>query len=92
VRGGGGMTIIEIHPFLSLGGAKAHFRDGSDEIQMPTFAHQFADYLRAFREVKLAVVECREWRPIDIAGEVPPKVLKRGPDTPMIVTFRLAKM
>ncbi|MGL5115912.1 MAG: class I SAM-dependent methyltransferase [Beijerinckiaceae bacterium] len=91
VRGEGQVTIIEIHPFMSLGGAKAHFRDGTQEIQMPTFPHQFADYLRAFRLTGLTLLECREWRPMDTPGELPPKVLKRGADMPMVVTFRLAR-
>jgi malonyl-CoA O-methyltransferase len=89
VRAGGGITIVEIHPFMSLGGAKAHFLDGPDEVHMPTYSHQFSDYLRAFREAKLEVIACREWRPADVPGELPPKVLKRGPEMPMIVMFRL---
>jgi malonyl-CoA O-methyltransferase len=91
VRQGGGITVVEIHPFMSLGGAEAHFRDGSEEIRMPTFAHQFADYLGAFREAGLSLVECREWRPMDVSGDLPPKVLKRGARMPMIVMFGLVR-
>jgi ubiquinone/menaquinone biosynthesis C-methylase UbiE len=91
LRHGGRITIVEIHPFLSLGGAKAHFRDGDDEVHMPTFAHQFPAYLAACREVGAVLADCREWRPMDIAGDLPPKVLKRGHDMPIVVTFDLRK-
>jgi malonyl-CoA O-methyltransferase len=89
LRSAGQVTIIEIHPFLSLVGAKAHFQHGGDEIHMPTFAHQFPAYLAAFEDAGLRFVRCREWHPCDITGEVPPKVLKRGAQTPVVVAFEL---
>lgn len=89
LRPGGRITIIEIHPFLSLGGAKAHFRRGEEEIHMPTFPHRFSDYLNAFRAIGARLESCREWRPCDVADPVPAKALKRGPETPIVVSFAL---
>jgi ubiquinone/menaquinone biosynthesis C-methylase UbiE len=91
LRSGGLLTIVEIHPFLSLGGAKAHFRDDHEEVHMPTYPHQYPVYLSCFRELGAVFVSCREWRPTDIAGELPPKVLKRGQDMPLVLTFGLQK-
>ena len=91
LRPGGRITIVEIHPFLSLAGAKAHFRLGEEEIHMPTFPHRFADYLNAFAAIGARVDSCREWRPCDIAGPVPAKALKRGPETPIVVSFALSR-
>jgi malonyl-CoA O-methyltransferase len=91
LRPGGALHLIEIHPFLSLGGLAAHFADGDEEVQMPTVAHRFADYLNAFAAEALEVRRCTEWRPRDFAPPVPPKVLKRGPDRPLLVEFWLQK-
>ena len=89
LRPGGALRIIEIHPFLSLGGVAAHFADGDEEVQMPTVAHRFADYLNAFAAETLEVRRCTEWNPRDFAPPMPPKVLKRGPDRPLLVEFWL---
>lgn len=90
VKTGGQVVVIEIHPFLSLGGLAAHFAHDGDVVRMPTVAHGFADHLNAFAEAGLIVRACREWRPRDFGDPVPERLLKRGPDTPYVVEFRLA--
>ena len=82
----GTITIIEIHP-TTLGVVSAHFKDGDDEVHMPTFAHQFADYLNAFAAAGLRVASCTEWRARDLGENAPPKVFKRGADFLLAVEF-----
>ncbi len=90
VRPDGDVCILEIHPFLSLSGVAAHFvEEGGQQITMPTYPHQFGAYLGAFAEAGLHVLECREWCPRDVSTAASPKVMKRGPDFPMLVEFRL---
>lgn len=89
VRPSGTVVIIEIHPYLSLLNIAAHFREGETVVQMPTFPHGFSEYITAAVASGLDVAECREWRPCDFSGPVPPKLLKRGPDTPLLVEFWL---
>ncbi|WP_421876289.1 class I SAM-dependent methyltransferase [Pacificispira sp.] len=94
VRRGGRIVVIEIHPFLSGDGVAAHFRDGGEEVHMPTYPHQFADHLNAFANAGLAVEACREWRPRDLlqdgdAGPFPDKLTKRGMDRHLAVEFVL---
>lgn len=85
----GRVLILEIHPFLSLTGVAAHFKDGDDEIHMPTYPHQFAAYCAAFTDAGLAIAHCREWRPCDFAPALTQKTFKRGADTPLLVEFQL---
>jgi malonyl-CoA O-methyltransferase len=89
LRPAGAIIVVEIHPFMSLGGAAAHFVDGDVTIEMPTFPHQFAAYLDAFAATGLRVTACREWRPRDLGEAMPAKALKRGPDFPLLVEFAL---
>ncbi|ATR20172.1 SAM-dependent methyltransferase [Roseomonas mucosa] len=91
LRPRGEVRIVEIHPFLSLGGTGAHFQAGGREIRMPTVAHGFADYLNGFAALELRLLACREWRPRDFGGALPDRVLKRGPDHPLLVEFRLGR-
>ena len=87
LRPKGRLAVIEIHPFLTLSGVSAHFQDGVEEVRMPTIAHEFSSYIGAFAATGLHLTACREWRPRDFAVSAPPKVLKRGPDLPLIVQF-----
>lgn len=89
LRPGGRIAIVEIHPFLSLGNIGAHFMDGGEKVTMPTVAHGFPDYLTAFIDLDLRLTACREWRPRDLAGDIPAKVMKRGADVPLLVEFSL---
>lgn len=90
MRPEGRIVIIEIHPFLSATGGAAHFYDGSTEVRMPSFPHQFADYLNAFAEVGLIVQRCQEWRPADVGNPAPFHRLERGPQSPLTLEFGLA--
>lgn len=89
VRPDGSIIIIEIHPFLALLDVAAHFYDDATLVEMPTFPHSFAEYLTAAANAGLRVSECREWRPRDLRQPVPAKLLKRGPDIPLLVEFTL---
>lgn len=90
LREGGEIVMIEIHPFLSLNTVSAHFRDGDSLVRMPTFAHQFSDYIAACAAAGLTLRGCREWRPCDFHGPVPEKVFKRGAETPLLVQLTAA--
>jgi malonyl-CoA O-methyltransferase len=89
LRPAGTIAVIEIHPFMSLGNIAAHFRDGGTIVEMPTFSHNFSDYINAISRAGLSITKCREWRPRDFQGPIPNKVLKRGPDFPLLVEFSL---
>lgn len=86
---GGRILIAEIHPFLAMGGGKAHFKDGTEEVHMPTVAHRFADYLNAFNDTRLKALHTREIVAREITDDPNAKVMKRGPNTPMMVVFHL---
>ena len=85
LRPGGRLAIIEIHPFLTLSGVSAHFQDGGEEVRMPTVAHEFSSYVTALATAGFRLTGCREWRPRDLGMAATPKVLKRGPDLPLVV-------
>lgn len=87
----GKISVIEIHPFLSLSNVSAHFREGDNIVRMPTFPHRFSDYINASTNAGLTINECREWRPRDFQGELPERMLKRGPDCPLLVALTLMK-
>lgn len=91
VRRGGRIAIVEIHPFLSLNGVAAHFDEGDTEVRMPTYAHQFGDYLRAFASLELTLRACREWRPIDVGNPRELQSAKRAPSVPLAVEFSLER-
>jgi len=91
LRPGGRVALIEIHPVLSFGAVGAHFRDQETVVRMPTFAHGFADYVAALLAAGLTLTACREWRPRDLAGPLPSKVLKRGPDGPLLLELELRR-
>jgi malonyl-CoA O-methyltransferase len=89
LRPDGSAAVIEIHPFLALGGVAAHFEQNGVTIRMPTFAHSFADYLNAIAKAGLRVESCREWRPSDFGGAATAKMLKRGAEHPLLAQFLL---
>lgn len=88
LRPGGRLVIVEIHPFLSLGGVAAHFKDGGEEVRMPVHPHRFCDFINAIAAAGLALRACREWTPADLGDGLPEKVLRRGPDAPLVVEFQ----
>lgn len=85
----GVITIAEIHPFLAWGGGKAHFKQGGEEIHMPTVAHRFSDYVNAFRTTGLNVVSCREVLAGEVSQDPSAKVMKRGAEAPLMIVFHL---
>jgi len=91
LRPGGRLAVMEIHPFMTLGGIGAHFRDAAGEVRMPSVPHRFADYLNDFAALGLRLLHCREWRPRDLGNDLPTKALKRGPDFPLLVEFALLR-
>ncbi|QOY89556.1 class I SAM-dependent methyltransferase [Paludibaculum fermentans] len=88
LKPGGRIAILEIHPFLSLSGVAAHFQDGEEEIRMPAFPHQFADYLQAIVALGLHLEACREWRPCDFHPPLTGKSFKRGPLSPLLLELQ----
>ncbi|MCI0756493.1 class I SAM-dependent methyltransferase [Teichococcus vastitatis] len=87
LRPGGRVLVLEIHPYLSLGGVGAHFRDEEGEVRMPVVAHGIADHLNGFARAGLRVAACREWRPRDFGGDRPARLLKRGEAMPILIAF-----
>lgn len=86
----GRVLILEIHPFLSLSGVAAHFKEENDEIHMPTYPHQFSGYFAACNAAGFAIDRCREWRPCDFQPPLTAKTFKRGAETPLLVEFQLS--
>lgn len=91
LRRGGRVIVVEIHPDLANAGIGAHFRDGDQEVRMPTVPHRFSDHLNAFARAGLTVDSCREWCPRDFGDALPAKLTKRGPDRPLTVEFLLSE-
>ncbi len=88
----GRISIIEIHPFYSLGGVAAHFDQDGVEVRMPTYAHQFEHYLKAFTELGLTISSCREWKPSDVGNPIALQGLRRGPAAPLALEFSLERL
>jgi malonyl-CoA O-methyltransferase len=89
LRKDGTIRIVEIHPFMSLNGAAAHFSDGDTDITMPTFPHQFEAWIKAFDKVGLVIDGLQEWRAKDFGEGASDKLIRRGPDWPWLVDFKL---
>jgi malonyl-CoA O-methyltransferase len=90
LRPGGTITIVEIHPFLSLQGIAAHFCTSDDQtITMPSFVHRFEDWFSAFKGADLFVVGLKEWFGRDFSTGAPEKITRRGPDWPWVVAWTL---
>ena len=87
LRPGGRLLIQEIHPFMAMGGVGAHFTDGEGAVRMPTVAHAVSDHLNAIAGAGLRLTGCREWRGGDFGPGAPRKLLKRGPDFPILIEF-----
>jgi ubiquinone/menaquinone biosynthesis C-methylase UbiE len=89
LRKGGMIRIVEIHPFLSLNGIAAHFRDGDEDITMPTFPHQFQNWVKAFQQTGLVIDALREWHGRDFGESAPIKITRHGPDRPWLLDVTL---
>jgi ubiquinone/menaquinone biosynthesis C-methylase UbiE len=89
LRKNGIIRIVEIHPFMSLNGVGAHFRDGDTTVTMPTFPHQFEGWIKAIASAGFVIETLREWRTSDFSESAPEKLSRRGPQWPWLVDFTL---
>lgn len=89
LRKDGTIRIVEIHPFMSLGGVGAHFVDGDTTVTMPTFPHQFDSWIRAIAGAGLLIESFQEWRSSNFGENAPEKLARRGPHWPWLVDFKL---
>jgi malonyl-CoA O-methyltransferase len=88
---GGQIVIVEIHPYLALGGLAAHFTLGGETVHMPTVQHTVPHYITAARAAGLTVDACREWTPSDFPADAPARVSRRGANVPLAIEFRLGR-
>ncbi len=89
LRKNGSIRIVEIHPFMSLGGVGAHFVDGETTITMPTFPHQFEDWFKAITAAGFVINTLREWRASDFGEDAPERLTRRGSQWPWLADFTL---
>jgi malonyl-CoA O-methyltransferase len=89
LRKDGVVHVVEIHPFMSLGGVGAHFVEGDTTITMPTFPHQFDAWIKAIASAGFVIETLREWRAKDFGEDAPEKIKRRGPHWPWLVDFTL---
>lgn len=69
VRVGGKIILSDIHPLFVEFGGQAAYRGARGELAfIRNHLHSFADYLRSFREARLAVLDCHElaFGPVEI--------------------------
>ena len=70
VRPGGRIILSDVHPVMTMLGFHARYPSGEGEFGfVRNHIHPFSDYLTAFREARLAVVQCREpvWGEAELA-------------------------
>ena len=61
LRSGGRAVISDVHPFAAMLGSHARYPRSQGEFGfVRNHVHLFSDYLNAFREAGLAVIQCRE--------------------------------
>ena len=99
VRPGGRVVISDVHPFIVMLGTHGAYRSSSDEMGFViNHVHLHSDYLRAFRQAGLNVVQCLEplWGEKEIAtfgfaDQMPDLVEAAVKDLPIIVVWELEK-
>ena len=99
VRYGGRVVISDVHPFLVMLGTHGAYRSSSDEMGFViNHVHLHSEYLRAFREAGLNVVQCLEplWRDMEIAtfgfaDQMPDLVEAAVEGLPTVVVWELEK-
>ena len=99
VRPGGRVVISDVHPFIVMLGTHGAYRSSSDEMGFViNHVHIHSDYLRAFREAGLSVVQCLEplWGEKEIAtfgfaDQMPDLVEAAVEGLPIIVVWELEK-
>ncbi len=90
LRPGGQLFIAEIHPYLTLKGAAAHFEADGVKYTMPTFSHDISHFINGLGQVGLSVSKMAELRPTDEAAQKSGKVKKHG-DVPYLLSLLCQK-
>jgi ubiquinone/menaquinone biosynthesis C-methylase UbiE len=76
LKAGGTLFVSEFHPFRQLLGRQARFAGGdAEEIKIPAFLHDTADFVGAGLAEGLRLVQLSEWRDEGAAASVPPRLL-----------------
>lgn len=79
VRPGGRVVISDVHPFMAMLGNHARYPRRQGEFGfVQNHVHQLSEYLAAFREAGLTVLQCRE----PLWGEAELKTLGFGQERP----------
>ena len=99
VRPGGRVVISDVHPFLVMLGTHGAYRSSSDEMGFViNHVHLHSDYLRAFHQAGLNVVQCLEplWGEKEIAtfgfADAMPDLVEAAVEgLPIIVVWELEK-
>jgi ubiquinone/menaquinone biosynthesis C-methylase UbiE len=82
MKAGATLFISEFHPFRQLLGRQARFAAGdTEEIRIPAFIHDTADFVNAGLAEGLHLTQLSEWRDEGADATVPPRLLT--------LTFRL---
>jgi ubiquinone/menaquinone biosynthesis C-methylase UbiE len=82
LRAGGAFFVSEFHPFRQLLGRQARFANGAaEEIKIPAFVHDTADFVGAGLTEGLQLTQLAEWRDAGAEPGAPPRLLT--------LTFRL---
>jgi malonyl-CoA O-methyltransferase len=82
LKAGGTLFVSEFHPFRQLLGRQARFAAGdAEDIKVPAFSHDTADFVRAGLAEGLQLTQLAEWRDEGADASVPPRLLT--------LTFRL---
>jgi malonyl-CoA O-methyltransferase len=90
LRRGGGLFIAEIHPYLALKGAAAHFEAEGVKYTMPTHTHDVSHFINGLCDTGFSVEKMNEWRPSEKAIEKSDKVKKHG-DVPYLLSLLCRK-
>jgi ubiquinone/menaquinone biosynthesis C-methylase UbiE len=84
MKPGGILFVSEFHPFRQLLGKQARFASGdAEEIKVPAFLHDTADFVHAGLAQGLQLTQLSEWRDEGAVANVPPRLLT--------LTFRRAR-
>ena len=82
MKHGGTFFVSEFHPFRQLLGRQARFAAGdAEEIKIPAFVHDTADFVGAGLAEGLQLTQLSEWRDDGADASAPPRLLT--------LTFRL---
>ncbi len=76
MRTGGTFYVSEFHPFRQLLGRQARFAgEANEEIKVPAFVHDTADFVGAGLAEGLQLTQLLEWRDKSAPATVPPRLL-----------------